>query len=48
MKITIALAQMDIGFGKPAENFSKIESFVAQPLVNTRILWFFRNVEYRL
>lgn len=30
MKITISIAQMDISFGKPAENFSKIESFVAQ------------------
>lgn len=30
MKITISLAQMDISFGEPAENFSRIESFVSQ------------------
>jgi len=30
MKITISVAQMDVSFGKPAENFARIESFVAQ------------------
>ncbi|MCH5462496.1 carbon-nitrogen family hydrolase [Lactobacillus sp. LC28-10] len=30
MKITISLAQMDISFGEPAANFSRIESFVSQ------------------
>ncbi|KRK99009.1 hydrolase, carbon-nitrogen family [Secundilactobacillus odoratitofui DSM 19909 = JCM 15043] len=30
MKLTIAIAQMKISFGQPAENFSRIESFVAK------------------
>ncbi|GAX06748.1 hydrolase [Secundilactobacillus pentosiphilus] len=33
MKITISLAQMNISYGEPAENFSRIESFVAQAAV---------------
>lgn len=30
MKLTVSLAQMDISFGQPAENFSRLEPFVAQ------------------
>ncbi|MTV81710.1 carbon-nitrogen family hydrolase [Secundilactobacillus folii] len=30
MKLTISLAQMNVAFGQPAENFSRLEPFVAQ------------------
>lgn len=30
MELTIAIAQIDVNFGQPAKNFSKIEPFVAQ------------------
>ncbi len=43
MKITISVAQMDVSFGKPAENFARLNRLLPKLQLNKPISWFFQR-----